>query len=182
MDYIFIVSHLGSGASMLCESFDKHPHIARGAFKTAYTHINDLELMKFHNPYVRIHYDKLCFNYQFAATSLYKCCKFIYVVREASPTLNHISRHYHPIKAADYYCYRLRRLCEMARKTPNSLLFTWDNLPKSFPLIQKYIGIKKPLESTYREEVQQNNLSYQLIENCQKKYEKYLYQLKSYIN
>lgn len=177
--YLFVATHLGSGASLLCDSLGKHIYTTR-MDRLFYSHPKNFTPFKEANPYTKIFYDKLTFNFQIASPALYKICKFVYVVREAAPTLNHlINRKGYSIDGAyRYYCYRLRRICEMAKKTPGSLLITWDDImsERAFESVQKYLGLKKPLESAYNviEEEYRLEYPYLLASQAQVRFEKHL--------
>lgn len=148
--FILIATHLGSGASMLCDSLARHPLVSRGVSRGAYRHPHDLSLMKT-DRYARIHFDKVVFNYQVGSSSLYRSCRYIFVVRGPDETLaSIISRGYQPDRAVVYYRYRLRRLCEMAKHV-DGMLVTWDDLVtgRAFESVQKFLGLKRPLVSTY---------------------------------
>jgi hypothetical protein len=70
--------------------------------------------------------DRLLYNYQLAK-SLYPLCRYIYMIRSPERSLPVIMQHgYTAETAVDYYCFRLRRLCEM--KTPQQVVFTYDQL------------------------------------------------------
>ena len=178
--YLFISTHLGSGASMLSDALSKHVYATRMDLKI-YSHLRDFREYREFYPYTKIFYDKLMFNFQIASPSLYKICKFIYVVREAAPTLEHLInvKGYTIDGAYRYYCYRLRRICEMAKKTPGSLLVTWDDIvsERAFESVQKYLGLKRPLESAYNavtKEESELQYPYSLASQAQARFERHL--------
>jgi hypothetical protein len=92
--------------------------------------------------------DKLVFNHQLVSTSFYNICNFIYMIREPKSALaNIIQKGY----SDEYYAFRLRRMCEMAVKTPNAVLLTYDQLiddekrGKKFKQIENMLNLKTPL-------------------------------------
>ena len=131
--------------------------------------------------------DELLHNYQFSCKELYKVCRFVYMVRPAEPTVNAlILAGYEPDCAARYYCYRLRRMCEMAKRTPEAVLVTYEDAQSGrvFPLIEKYLTLRTPL-------VPKPNLfptppaglaKWDLVERCQESYERHLYFLRSWLH
>jgi hypothetical protein len=124
--------------------------------------------------------DELLHNYQFSCKAMYSFCKFIYMVREAEPTLNClVEAGYRPDAAVRYYCYRLRRMCEMARKTPGGILVIASDIPKGLPLIEKYLNLKQPLRVPSVQDSKRGLVKWPLIEHAQKRYERYLYFLKN---
>lgn len=170
--YLFIVTHLGSGASALCDALSRHPRCGR-AIRQVYSHANDLAKMKEGNPFSKIYFDKLVYNYQFTCPSLYSQCKFIYVIREPKlvlPYLVHV-KGYSARGACRYYAYRLRRLCEMARKTPNKLVSTFDEI--DVEKIRKFINVKQSINLSIVENKEVGEHPYLLREFCQERYESY---------
>lgn len=101
------------------------------------------------------HYiDRLVYNHQLTGKCFFDICNFIYLVREPSHALSHVMANgYSPEAAADYYAFRLRRMCEMAVKTkPNkSVLLSYDQLVdsstrcKKFKEIEEMLNLKTPL-------------------------------------
>lgn len=175
--YLFIATHLGSGASMLCDSLSRHGLCAHARPRTAYKHASDLLKMKEARPVSKIYFDKLVWNFQFCCPSLYTQCKFIYVVREAKPTLSHLIKHkgYSTQGAYLYYTYRLRRLCEMAKKTPDAMLLTFDDIAstRAFTDLQTNLGLRKSLEFTYKQDMSEVEFPHVLHEMAQARYERH---------
>lgn len=102
------------------------------------------------NNQAAIYMDELLYNYRLQTKDAYKYCKFIYVIRPPEGTLNDMlyRKLYKPQQACDYYCYRLRRMCEMAKRTPGAVLLTYEDITtgRGLPLIEEYLGLKQPLE------------------------------------
>lgn len=170
--YLLIATHFGSGASMLCSSLSQHPYVGRMYTKGVYKHPTDLQKTT-----GKIHFDKVVLNHQIESRSILNICKFIYVIREARPSLLSI-KGYTPANAVDYYCFRLRRLCEMAKKT-GGLLLTFDDLASGhLELVQEFLGLGTPLVSYYQPEEITGDFPYPLIVKAQEKYEKYYLFLK----
>lgn len=181
--YLFIATHLGSGASLLCDSLSKNMLFNRH-IRQVYKSGTDLKLMKESNPYAKIHFDKLIYNHQFTCTNLLSQCHFIYVVREPNPTLSYLvkAKGYSERGAMMYYTFRMRRLCEMAKKTRKAKLFTFDDLVsgRAFEEIQKFIGLKNRLEPHLL--VQETyEMDCHLWKGVDLKYEKYLSFLKRFV-
>jgi hypothetical protein len=83
-----------------------------------------------------------------------------------------------------YYTYRLRRICEMARRTPGAVLLTWDDMitGRGFPLLEKYLHLKEPLvnEEKLWPQAQSNaNVTSAIIDQAQHSYERYFYYLRN---
>ena len=82
------------------------------------------------NRYAKVFYDELCFNHQLRSRSLYQACHYIYVVREPAVSLPLIvGEGYTDIMALNYYCFRLRRLCEMAQKKGTNFHLSATTVP-----------------------------------------------------
>jgi len=154
--FLFIATHLGSGASILCDSLNSHKNCQCSWVPGEHTYIHGSDLIKMKSENAKIHFDKLTHNYQFTCASLYSQCRFIYVIREPGLSIPYLISHknYTHKRAYNYYTFRLRRLCEMAKKTPGSLLLRGDDLfsGRAYPAVQKYLGLRDPIKSSYQHE------------------------------
>ena len=97
-----------------------------------------------------IYMDELLYNHQLSTKVAYKECKFLYILREPEPVLNFLvvrEKRKLPF-AARYYTYRLRRLYEMAKRTPGAVLLTWDDLiaNRGISLLEEYLGLRSPIQ------------------------------------
>lgn len=187
---VFITSHLFSGSHALCEALDTNKRVSSFSSNAVYQHYDDFRFLvrRKHkaNNTAATYLDELLYNHSFSWKPLYEYCKFIYVVREAKPTLNGIVT-YHNLKhqaALRYYSYRLRRLCEMARNTPNSLLITWDDITsgKCIDPISDFLNLKSNfkinLDSGYYKDFP-DDVHYNLVKKGQESYERHIMYLKS---
>jgi hypothetical protein len=187
---VFIVSHLFSGSHALCEKLETTQRVSSFSSNATYKHYDDFRFLvgrrhKINNA-AATYLDELIYNHSFSFKPLYEYCKFIYVIREAKPTINGIITH-HNLKqqsALRYYSYRLRRLCEMARNTPNSLLVTWDDIitGKCISPISEMLNLKSDLDTNFNlkhyKEVD-DKVHYKIIEQGQESYERHFMYLKS---
>lgn len=132
-------------------------------------------------PAARLFVDRLCYNYEINH-SFYDICDFIYVIRDGEGALGHLidSGRYRPAAALRYYSYRLRRLCEMAKKTPRKLVVSWDQLidKSAFPAIKKFLGFKE-LTSMYRPEDEYQQIHAGIISQGRKCYSRHMKFLRS---
>lgn len=192
---LFLCSHPYSGSSALYEALNHHPKIQ--GFKSNYFNsYKDAEsLLAFNNnPHKMsnrsaIYMDELLSNRSFYAKEAYAKCKFVYIIREPESAINFLiaSEKKKPIFATRQYTFRLRRLCEMAKRTPGAILLTWNNLvdSKGMSLIQEYLNIKEPIEwdsallNPYIRNFSTNLIGIDLLNEAQDAYEKYLYFLKN---
>lgn len=161
MTYTFIITHFGAGSTVMCRILDQNSKVsALGSSDLIYDHplrLDDLRhgWTKNAQRYVGVeHYiDRLNYNHQLTGKCFYDICNFIYIVREPAHALSHIMVNgYEPEAAADYYAFRLRRMCEMAVKTRDrSVLISYDQLVNEsvrdgkFKEIEKMLNLKSPL-------------------------------------
>ncbi len=126
-------------------------------------------------PLARICVHKITYNYQLSPV-LYDHAEFIYFVRSPRDSLNHLvtEKKYTEVGALRYYCYRLRRLCEMARKT-GGVLLTWDDLveKRAFPLLKEKFVLKE-IPYPYRKDTSPLKVSESVVEQGQRRYNRYL--------
>ena len=185
---VFLTSHLGSGSETLIHLLNRNPRLQIETISANYTHPLDLESltgMPHKNETTAAYWgDHLVFNFQLGHKALYGLCKFLYMVRPARPSLNEIVAQGYPhLGAVRYYCFRLRRMWDMLRKTPNAILFTHDEAVsgKIFPEIEEYLGLNKPIETDpalFQEETE-DAMPLDLVQEAQDSYEKYLYLMRS---
>lgn len=190
---IFVCSHLHSGSSELCKILSEHPKIQYCNNFEKQTYSNPVDMFqatssshKMKNKSA-IYLDHLLYNYQLSIKSAYSYCRFIYLVRSPEPVINLlISNDTMSFdQAVRHYTYRLRRLCEMFKNTPDAVLLTWEDLKSGDfkSKIENYLSLSPPIEITqeniskfYEYESFSNQFDLSDVEN---KYQKYLYFLKS---
>jgi hypothetical protein len=176
--YLFIATHLGSGSPELSSRLSNHVRLSRST-QLIYNHARDLIEMK-KESFKQIYFDELFFNFQFSCKSLYKDCKFIYLIREPKESLHEITKlNYSNQSAFNYYCFRMRRLCEMAKQTPGALFLTYENLisNKATKAIQNYLGLKNPIQELNVQE-SKSDFPYVLHQKAQDSFNRYF----SYMN
>ena len=187
---VFITSHLFSGSHDLCGALGANNRVSSFSSNAVYKHYDDFRFLirrkhKVNNA-AATYLDELIYNHSFSFKPLYEHCKFIYVVREAKSTINGIVKH-HNLKhqsALRYYSYRLRRLCEMSKNTPNSLLVTWDDMisGKCIDPISELLSLKSnfKLNLNFNHYKDFNDkVHYDLIKQGQESYERHIMYLKS---
>ena len=180
----FVISHLGSDSTELVRILNENPRIKIHTSNTNYESVSDLDWLfesghKTNNSSA-IYGDHLLYNTQLSTIALYKFCQFIYVIRPARPSLNIISCTKGAKSAYRYYCFRLRRICEMAKRTPNALLVTWNDLSngRAFSCIEKLLNLKEELKPTHQSFMVENEPAPEYQEKSQDSYERHLYYLK----
>lgn len=194
-EHLFIITHLGSNFSYLDTLLNGNPRVAATHTGFVYTYPLQLKLLNQHfeqlnnvNQFRRIYSDSLVQNHAFACKEMYKLCKFIYFVRPAEPTLSELmaEKTLGPMEADSYYCFRLQRMSEMAKHTPNALLITWNDLAtkKAYPLIENYLGLKMPLDNRGKE--LERSIYYQapqeLVRHADRAYDRYVARIRKCLN
>ena len=190
---VFICSHPYSGSSALYEAMNHHPRIQ--GFKLNNSYLNPINLLDLTNRSHKlsnrsaIYMDELLYNRSFYTNIAYAKCQFVYVIREPESVLGFLiaNEKKKPTFAAREYTFRLRRICEMARKTPGAVLLTWNDLISGdgIDLIENYLGLKEPifydpaLLAPYKRTFNSDLIGSKLLSETQDAYEKYLYFLKN---
>lgn len=184
---LFLCSHPYSGSSILYDSLNKQSRIQ--GFKGRNAYLSPLNLLDLTNHSHKlsnrsaIYMDELLSNETFYVKAAYSACQFIYIVREPEPVLNSLVGldKKKPLFAARQYLFRLRRICEMAKRTPGAVLLTWQDLNSgNLDIVSEYLSLKEPLvmqELPKKPNV--NLIDARLLNSCQESYERYLYFLKN---
>jgi hypothetical protein len=121
----------------------------------------------------------------FSARDSYKDCKFIYLIDEPRYSLPKIQKtnKYPSINSIkSYYLYRLRRICEMAKRTENAVFLTRKDLrnPMSYEIIENYLNLKEKLEIVQKNDdyLSIDSIPQSVLDETEVAYEKYFYYLK----
>jgi len=183
---LFVASHLYSGSFRLLQILNENPRIEIRDTGWQYNHPQDLDnlLAVGHklDSSAAIYGDHLLYNTSLLSKAFYHFSKFIYVIREAKPTLNGIvsdaNLPYNQETAFRYYCFRLRRMYEMARRTPGAIFLREEDIPKSLLLIQEEHELKHPLVDIPAEVSGEDVIDATLAVQAQDVYEKYLFYFK----
>jgi hypothetical protein len=185
---LLVASHLFSGSNALLGVLNENNKIDLIDDLLSYDHPSVLEYLfefghKLDNSSA-IYGGQILFNKDLSCKIFYDFAKFIYVIRPAKPTLNEIKlnrKEYSELTAYRYYCFRLRRIYEMARSTPKAVLLKNDDIysQEGLDLIQDYLDLKQPLILQKLLEIkEEETFSSSLVDKAQDCYEKYLYHLR----
>lgn len=189
---LFVCSHLYSGSSGLCDALNRHPRIQGYNFasKNSYTSPHSLmyltdQIHKCTNK-AAIYMDELLKNHQLSTKSAYGICKFIYVLREPEVVLSYLIKQERikPEFAVRNYLFRIRRMCEMSKRS-GGILLTWNDLTarKGIDLIEDYLELKQKIpydEVLLRPYARQYGLiDSKLLQKTEDAYQKYLYWIKT---
>jgi hypothetical protein len=175
----FIVSHLGSGSYDFIEILNKNPRCNFFNSSVQYAHPDDIRWMfnfeKLKNYSGSVFGDHLLYNVSFQCKIFYKFCKFIYLIRPPRQVFSEIPA---TQKSIDYYRFRLRRICEMAKNTPDAVFLTHDDLYKTetCSIIESYLGLKEKLEVKPSRNIQiESKMNENLMSKIEDCYERYYY-------
>ena len=180
---LFVVSHLGSDNSSLCDILGANPLVQFYNTKWVYDQM-DKGLALVSQPHkcdtkAAIWADKLLHNHRLCHKCFYEWAQFVYVIKDARHSLHAMNPPDN--KTADinfrYYIYRLRRICEMARKTPGAVLLT--NLTNLKPL-EGYLNLQEPLVGTQATPVELCRfVTTEHIRKAQESFERHYYYLRN---
>jgi hypothetical protein len=178
---VFLISHIGSDSQLLFNSLNQTKQVM-GISMGTYSDPHILSYLdsiphKLRNS-AAIYMDHLLFNFMLSSKAFYKICRFIYLVREARPSItNIIENQYKVLPAARYYAFRLRRICEMCKQTPGAVFLTWEDIAtgRGLPLIKQYLNLKENLIKPEMPMATQTELPLDIIQKAQESYERYLY-------
>jgi hypothetical protein len=147
---IFVVTHNFSESEKLVYILNTHPRIRIKTTRATYNDPSDLSALFDDEVDLGIYYgDEILLNTSFQYKQFYKFCNFIYLIRPAKPTIN-LNLEYKLLakrNVVKHYCFRLRRIYEMARRTPGAVFLTWNDCANGngLPLIQDYLKLKEPI-------------------------------------
>lgn len=181
---LFLVSHLGSGSDQLIEILNSNDRISIYDTNMYYDTPEALNFLFMRNHKLKntaaIYGDHVLFNHSISTSKLFDFCKFIYFINDAKTSINNIVKNdgYSPDAALRYYCFRLRRMCEMLLKNKNSIFINYDWLKNTdnFEIIENYLGLKSKINKVNLIEPEPLDIvPYSIIESGQECYERYLF-------
>lgn len=182
----FVVSHLGSGSERLVLSLNSHPQCEIQDSGVRYGSPASLLWLFRMGHKCRdasaVYGDHLLFNSSIASKKIVPLCRPIFFIRSPRHSLDLIiSKGYEPERAASYYRFRLRRICEIAKSCPDSLLLTHDDLAyyEFSDIICDYLSIRPPLSLSSTTDNTPSRCPESMIEACQEAYDRYYYFLNS---
>lgn len=189
---VFLFSHRHSGSDVLYKSLD-NTFFIEGFRDKKISYSNSSNLLDLVNfPHKRdlksaVYLDEILTNYSFYLKKDYEKCTFIFLIREPRETLSLMIKKEEksPEFAVREYCFRLRRICEIAKKAPGSLFLTFKDLEKEsgLLLIEKYLKLKEDLILTKEDldscKADKIYIKKELLEKAESAYEKYLFFIKN---
>jgi len=198
---VFVCSHVYSGSSQLCDAMDANPRMQVYGREFEYglpngsVYGSGFDLLRLTDNKHKIsnsasiYVDELLQNYQLSTSDAYPACKFVYVVREPGPVLNYMQAKFRtrPDYASRYYLFRMRRICEMAKRTPGAVLLTFDDLRdgRGMELLKDYLCLKHEIAwdpsmlTPVRMRLNQASIEPEALAQVEEGWERYLYFLRS---
>lgn len=151
---LFLASHLCSGSSSLFDSLSDHPRIEGHRTSSTYGSVADLFKLT-SMPHKlgdssSIYMDELLTNHSISSRDLYGHCRYVFLVRPPRATLNEMVSVFGSSwdSALSHYCFRLRRLCTIAKHARGSVFLTTEDLENGLggDLISEMLLFKSPVE------------------------------------
>ena len=181
---VLLMSHLGSGSDALYAAMDAHPSIQGYAGDSTYdTPLRLITLTeKKHklNNASRIYMDHILYNHQYCLKPD-PMVRMVFLVREPEASIDYMinMKLLRRQEAKRYYLYRIRRLCELAKRNTGSVFLKYSDIRdgKGMDIISGHLGLKDclPPLSDLSTPSGKNCLSLHEYESLGDSYEKYLY-------
>lgn len=178
------MSHSGSGSNSLYALLGGHSRIMGIENNNIYQ--SDMSLFSVSNMKhkltnsSRMYLDHILYNFQYSLKPNI-WVKMIFLVREPEASIDYMVNRklFKKSEAKRYYLYRIRRICELAKRNPDSVFLTYSNLRegKGLTEIADHIGIKEKISFSQEFIVPSGNNTlksqdYDELSDC---YNKYLY-------
>lgn len=183
---VFVATHHGAGGSMLLNMLAAHRRVGVLSRPPDVVYSDPTVLSTLQKacvarrPTAKVFADRLVLNHELLHPC-YHGATFIFLVREPEGTLKHLkSLGYAERAALRYYAYRLRRLCELARRVDNMVVVTWDELvnKSAFPVLKGLFDVRE-LTSIYRPQVNEQTVDPATVCEGRRCYERHLRYLRA---
>ena len=188
---VIINSHMYSGSTLLYESMCNHSLIqGYNEKRTYFTTFDLLELNRFSHKIKgksAIYLREVLSNQYLSTKMDYSKVLFIHIIRRPIDTLNFLISEVKmsPSYALRHYCFRLRRICEIAKRTSNSIFLNYEDLkkPKTLSFLESILGLKTKIDflpSSLRKiekEWKSNFVPFEGIKSAEDCYERHFYYL-----
>lgn len=131
---LFSISHLASGVTPLLYLLNSNPRVQLLRSEAMFQNYNDLKaLTSFShktNSAAAIYAFDISYNHQMGSKVVFPHADYLFLIRPPEPSINLLiaSKLYSPTTAVNYYCYRLRRMCEIAKRVKSGIILTYDDL------------------------------------------------------
>lgn len=177
---VFLNTHLGAGYQSLINTFNLHPQIQTFDTQYHYSSLEQLLSLSVLNHKLdtsaAIYVDLILHNYRIGIKDFNEYIKFINLIVPPIYAIGEIvSFGYSPVNAVGYYCYRLRRMCELIKRN-RGLIITRNNNLKA---IEDFLELKTPLTETFYNNTK-IDIDSDLIEKAEECFERYMYYLSQF--
>jgi len=185
---LLIVSHLESGSDRLVQNLDSGVRLQRLNFNL-YSNLDCLSFKRPNTEYrkrPKVYFDHILYNHEFSCKELFKYLNFVYVVGDPKKSLDSIvhNKIYDERTACNYYCFRVRRIYEMIKKSGDCLVFFDEDLQnnETYNKIHQMIGIKDKIKiKNNTQDKKEIYIDRNIMSEAESFYEKYRYKIKSLI-
>jgi hypothetical protein len=185
---LLIVSHLESGSESLVQNLDSGVRLQRLNFNL-YSNLDCLSFKRPNTEYrkrPKVYFDHILYNHEFSCKELFKYLNFVYVVGDPKKSLDSIvhNKIYDERTACNYYCFRVRRIYEMIKKSNGCLVFFDEDLQndETYNKIHQMIGIKDKIKIKNKtQDKKEIYIDRNIMSEAESFYEKYRYKIKSII-
>jgi hypothetical protein len=185
---LLIVSHLESGSDSLIQNLDSGVRLQRLNFNL-YSNLDCLSFKRPNTEYrkrPKVYFDHILYNHEFSCKELFKYLNFVYVVGDPKKSLDNIvsNKTYDERTACNYYCFRVRRIYEMIKKSNDCLVFFDEDLQKdeTYNKIHQMIGIKDKIKiKNNKQDKKEIYIDRNIMSEAESFYEKYRYKIKSLV-
>jgi hypothetical protein len=182
---LLICSHLESGSDLVVENLDSGSKLRK--LNASYSTLNCLFLNKkntVYNKRPKVYFDHILYNHEFSCKELYKHVNFVYIIGNPKKTITNIvyDNVYNEKTALNYYCFRIRRIYEMIKRSKNCICFFDEEIYNSeiYNKIHKMLGIKDNLKiKTKTKEKKETKINKKILDEAEEFYEKYRYYIKN---
>ena len=188
---MFSVTHLGSGSLQLLSLLNRNPRVQFVQSQPVIQNYIDLRALidvphKL-NSIAALYAVDINFNYQLGSKYLIPHADYLFVVRQPEPVLNLLveSGLYDSLTAATYYCYRLRRICEIAKRVKSGMLLTFDEIRNGDHIepLKRFVSLKEDIshEPAVFEKLKpvSKNINKETLDWCSDCYERHLFFLRN---
>ena len=185
---LLIVSHLESGSDILVQNLDSGARLQRLNFNL-YSNLDCLSFKRPNTEYrkrPKVYFDHILYNHEFSCKELFKYLNFVYVIGDPKKSLDNIvsNKTYGERTACNYYCFRVRRIYEMIKKSNNCLVFFDEDLQndETYNKIYQMLGIKDKIKIKNKtQDKKEIYIDRNIMSEAESFYEKYRYKIKSLI-
>lgn len=148
------VSHLGSGSLQLLSLLNHNPRVQFTNTQTPIRDYTDLQAVTSiphkMNSVAAMYAIEVNHNFQLGPKNVAPHAHHLFLIRRPDPSIGMMVEHgiYRQHEAAMYYCYRLRRICEIAKRAESGMLLTYEDLENGSYVqpLSKFLGLKEEVE------------------------------------